>query len=212
MKDNTIYAIYNPFFIIPFLVWFFTGGALLSYYNKDVLFSSINGRYNSYGDAAMYYITYMGEGFVIIPTLLLLPLVIKTLRTRAYFVAALIANIGTFLLAQGLKSYFNDPRPLTYFKGTIVHIAENWDHHYHRSFPSGHTSAAFAFFCFLSLLLSNKYKAWGVLFFCLALLVGYSRIYLAAHFFLDVYVGSILGTVFSIFAVSIFYKAPIAKN
>jgi membrane-associated phospholipid phosphatase len=28
-------------------------------------------------------------------------------------------------------------------------------------------------------------------------MVGYSRMYLAAHFFLDVYVGSILGTVFT---------------
>jgi len=33
------------------------------------------------------------------------------------------------------------------------------------------------------------------LFFIVALLVGYSRMYVAAHFFADVYVGSIVGVV-----------------
>ena len=35
----------------------------------------------------------------------------------------------------------------------------------------------------------------GAALFFIALLVGYSRIYLAQHFFEDVYIGSILGTV-----------------
>jgi membrane-associated phospholipid phosphatase len=37
-------------------------------------------------------------------------------------------------------------------------------------------------------------KKFGALFFVLAMGVGYSRMYLAAHFFSDVYVGSVLGT------------------
>jgi membrane-associated phospholipid phosphatase len=63
------------------------------------------------------------------------------------------------------------------------------------SFPSGHTCAAFSLFTFLSLLASARYQPLGLLFFILAALVGYTRMYLAAHFFADVYAGSILGTI-----------------
>ena len=204
--NKSVYTSYNPFFILPFIVWLIAGGFFLASYNKEALFMYVNSRYGEYSDVAMSYLTNLGEGVIIISTLLLLPLLIKKLRSPKYFGAALTANIGAFLLSQGLKSYFNHPRPLTYFqKGQLVHIAESWGHYYHRSFPSGHTTSAFALFCFLSLFLPPRYRAWGLLFFSLALVVAYSRIYLAAHFFLDVYVGSIIGTFFSIFAVSIFY-------
>ena len=72
-----------------------------------------------------------------------------------------------------------------------------------RSFPSGHTSAAFTLFCLVAILLPRPYRYWGVVFFILALLIGYSRIYLAAHFFLDVYVGSIIGTIFTLIVLAI---------
>lgn len=209
MKDKQVYTSYNPFFLIPFTLWVILGGFFLSSYNKQILFSYVNSRYSETRDIAMSLITFMGEGFIIIPVLFLLPLLIKKLRSWRYIFTALTANVGAFLLSQTLKSYFNEPRPLTYFDNTtLVHIAKEWDHHYHRSFPSGHTTGAFAFFCFLSLFLTPHHKGWGLFFFAMALLAGYSRIYLAAHFFLDVYVGSIIGTVFSTFAVSVFYKTP----
>lgn len=209
MKGKQVYTSYNPFFLIPFMLWVVLGGFFLGNYNKQILFSYINSRYSEIRDITMYFVTHMGEGIFIIPILLLIPLLIKKLRTRKYILTALIANVGAFLISQALKSFFNEPRPLTYFKSSdLVHIAEEWEHHYHRSFPSGHTTGAFAFFCFLSLFLTPHHKGWGLFFFAMALSVAYSRIYLAAHFFLDVYVGSIIGTVFSIFAVSVFYKTP----
>lgn len=207
MKDKPVYTSYNPFFLIPFALWVILGGFFLLNYDKQILFSYVNGRYSETRDVAMSFITFMGEGYIIIPVLLLLPVLVKKLRNRRYFFSALTANVGAFLLSQALKSYFNEPRPLAYFKEAgLVHIVEDWSHYYHRSFPSGHTTGTFAFFCFLSLFLTPHHRGWGLLFFAMALLTGYSRIYLAAHFFLDVYVGSLIGTVFSIFAVSVFYK------
>ncbi len=209
MKHQQVYTSYNPFFLIPFLLWVVTGGLLLGNYDKRVLFLSINSRYNELLDVMMAGITFIGEGYVIIPVLLLLPLLIKKLRNLTYIFAAITGNIGAFILSQTLKSYFNEPRPLTYFEPqNLVRVAEGWEQYYHRSFPSGHTTGAFAFLCFLSLFLSQRHRAWGLVFFLMAMAVAYSRIYLAAHFFLDVYAGSIIGTVFSIFAVFIFYKAP----
>jgi membrane-associated phospholipid phosphatase len=45
--------------------------------------------------------------------------------------------------------------------------------------------------CYLSLLVKSHF--YQIVFFVLALLCGLSRIYLFQHFYVDVYVGSILG-------------------
>lgn len=209
MQQSRVYTSYNLFFLIPFLLWFLSGGVALFLYDKQLLFSYVNTNYSLYGDIAMYYITKMGESIFIIPLLISLPFVFKQLRTWKYLSAALLGNIGAFLLSQSLKSIYNEPRPLNFFQeAKWIHMADHWERYFHRSFPSGHTTGAFAAFCFLSLFLAPRHKWWGAIFFLLAVLVAYSRLYLAAHFFLDVYVGSIIGTFFSILAVRIFYKTP----
>ncbi|MGI8952273.1 MAG: phosphatase PAP2 family protein [Chitinophagaceae bacterium] len=59
------------------------------------------------------------------------------------------------------------------------------------SFPSGHTATAFTFYLLFCLIISkNWWLAAGLLY---GLLVGYSRIYLAQHFPLDVGAGIITG-------------------
>lgn len=149
-------------------------------------------------DAVMPWMTRMGQVEVIVP-LLLLPFVFPRFRSSAYFYSALCCNFIPFLLQQGLKSLFNYDRPLAFFSDTNgqVHILSDWQHLYHRSFPSGHCAGAFSVFCFLALLLPERYKRAGLLLFIPALLVGYSRVYLAAHFVEDVYFGSMAGTVFT---------------
>jgi membrane-associated phospholipid phosphatase len=89
-----------------------------------------------------------------------------------------------------------------------MHYRPEWPVLLERSFPSGHSEGAFSFLCFLSLLLPYRYNKLGILFFLLALTVCYSRIYLAAHFFEDVYAGSIIGTVATtlIFSFMVRYK------
>ena len=66
----------------------------------------------------------------------------------------------------------------------------------HDSFPSGHTVTAFS----LAVLFSywSKNKALGPLFLLIAILVGYSRMYLSEHFFEDVTAGSVIGFVITI--------------
>ena len=141
----------------------------------------------------MYCATMMGEAYVIIGVLLGL-LAVKRFRTKAYLASAAVCNVVPMLLQQGLKSYFDRPRPLNYFStAPWLHRLEHWPELYGRSFPSGHSEGAFAFFCFLSLLLPVRYRSIGIIFFFLALTVCYSRVYLTAHFFEDTYAGSIIG-------------------
>jgi membrane-associated phospholipid phosphatase len=65
------------------------------------------------------------------------------------------------------------------------------------SFPSGHTVTAFSTAVVLTYLAKNK--NWGVLFLVVAIMVGYSRMYLSEHFFEDVTAGSVLGVLLTVF-------------
>jgi len=123
-------------------------------------------------------------------------LLLRRFRNWWYFFTALLCNIIPFFIQQALKTLCDSPRPFKYFHyGTWIHHLYKWPYLTDRSFPSGHSAGAFSLFCFLAFLLPARYRAAGFFFFLLALSVCYSRLYLAAHFFADVYAGSIIGTV-----------------
>ncbi|MEO8206375.1 MAG: phosphatase PAP2 family protein [Chthoniobacterales bacterium] len=67
-----------------------------------------------------------------------------------------------------------------------------------RSFPSGHTANNFAFATVLALF----YRRWGWLYFFPALLVGYSRIYVGAHWPSDILISSLLGSGISLLVIT----------
>lgn len=193
----------NAYFLVPYLLWLVVGGLLLLFFSKQVLFATVNTHHTSFLDTLMFYITWMGEAATIIIMLLML-LGISTLRNWWYFTAAAVCNIVPTIVEQSLKSYFNRPRPLSYFNNAPwIHIDPSWPHLMSRSFPSGHSTGTFAFYCFVAMLLPKKYQKLGLLFFALALAVCYSRIYLAAHFYEDVYVGSLIGGTLSFILLSL---------
>lgn len=191
------YTSLNPFFLLPFCLWVVTGGVLQLLFTQEQLFKTVNIHYSSLGDVVMYGATYMGQAEVIVLALLLL-LGISSLRNWWYFLTAILCNIVPNIIIQIIKTSVAAGRPLKYFQHTNwIHTLDSWPKHLERSFPSGHTTAAFCFFTFLAFLLPPKHRWLGSVLFLLALLVGYSRMYLAVHFFADVYVGSVIGTTFT---------------
>jgi membrane-associated phospholipid phosphatase len=121
--------------------------------------------------------------------------------------AAIVCNAVPALLVQLLKSIFNAPRPLKYYHDAPwIHVADVWHRLYEHSFPSGHSSGVFSLCCFLALILPRQWAPLGLLFFFLALLVAYTRMYLAAHFYVDVYVGSLVGTTTTLFCFALIRK------
>jgi membrane-associated phospholipid phosphatase len=212
--DNTKRISYNPYFIYPFLAWMAAGAIALANMSKHDLFFAINTHYSDTGDVFMYYVTWLGQAEVIIPALLLL-LFIPRLRNWWYFLTALACNVIPFIVQHFIKSWLNYPRPLLLYSNTPgVHYRPEWPELLHTSFPSGHSQGAFSFFCFLSLLLPARFRVYGFVFFLMGMMVCYSRIYLAAHFFSDVYAGSLLGVTLTtlIFAIMSNFKGSLIKQ
>jgi membrane-associated phospholipid phosphatase len=177
------------------------------------MFRAVNSHHTPFLDVLVPFLSMIGEGFAITIILGLL-LLHPALRNRWYVVVALASPIIAAVLTQGIKSMVNAPRPLTYFnKAEWIHILPGWKEQFHRSFPSGHTCGAFAMFCLLSCLLPKRYRPYGIAFFLVALMVGYSRMYLAAHFFADIYAGSVIGVLFTTFMLVVSHKyRPVVKE
>ncbi len=107
-----------------------------------------------------------------------------TWRRHLYWLTALIPSVfGGMLLNIMLKNVFDRARP--HFEDPIVTFSTY-------GFPSGHTMAASCFYGFIAAFLIWKIRAWParlVVVACasfLITLVGFSRIYLGAHYLSDV--------------------------
>jgi undecaprenyl-diphosphatase len=113
---------------------------------------------------------------------------------RQYHAALLliVAAVGAYFVAAGLKGVFDRPRP-SLVTALSFHTGA-------RSFPSGHSVMAAAVFLTLGALLSRLVKPMGhkIYFIAtaafLAFLVGVSRVYLGMHHPTDVVAGWIIGT------------------
>ncbi len=125
--------------------------------------------------------------------------------------AVVLAMVGGGLLDTGLKVLFARPRPV--FVHPIV-VAHGF------SFPSGHTMGATLLYGFLALAVARAAQTWRwrvlvVIIACwIILLVGFSRLYLGAHFLSDVMGGMAAGIAwlaFSLTAVSTLRRRNFGK-
>ena len=99
-------------------------------------------------------------------------------------------------VTQVLKRIVDAPRPLTWFATNYpdvqLPLVDGVEMSRYFSFPSGHTTTFFAFFFALSIIVSQSSlrSHWcsvpQIIFFLLAALGGYSRIYLSQHFAADI--------------------------
>jgi undecaprenyl-diphosphatase len=105
---------------------------------------------------------------------------------RLALLLGLGAGIAT-LLSQPLKRVCCRARPDSSIDG-LVALAENPDAF---SFPSGHTAAAFA----VAVALAGQGHGLGQVALAFACGIGVSRVYLGAHYPLDVAAGVVLGLV-----------------
>lgn len=183
------------------------GGIMQSIFTPEELFIGINRMHNPVTDVIMTGITYLGDGIAFAVVLLCM---LITRKFRPFFIGLTSVLLVT-LVVQTIKHIANAPRPMLYFQdAAFVHTVKWVSVHYHHSWPSGHSACAFALFSYLSLIDNNKKR--GLLFIGLALLAAYSRIYLAQHFFADIYIGSIIGGVGSFVVYGLFEFRNLTKT
>ena len=183
-------------FWLSYFVFVLMLGGLLIWNEKADLHLWLNSVHTPFLDVFFKYYTWVGEWvpFVVVAGLLFY-------RYRAALLL-LSAQVVSGLVTQVFKRIFNAPRPKRFFADhfpeiDLPQVLDVRMHSWH-SFPSGHTTSAFALFLALTFL--TKRKDLHLLYFLMAVLVGYSRIYLSQHFTSDVLAGSFIGVLMTIVA------------
>lgn len=146
------------------------------------------------GDKLLVLWTTLGNGGVIWITAAALMLFFpKTRKAGALALAAMLLNLG---LVNGiLKPLVERARPWLVVEG-LEPLLKSSDRH---SFPSGHTSAAFAFAVAVCATIDRRWVRITAL--CAAALMGWSRLYVGVHFPTDVLAGALFGSLCGFVAV-----------
>lgn len=164
----------------------------ISAQNSDIdLLRKLNGPINSNPDAMM-----RGVSSSVLPLMIAVPtglLIYHRCKTGSWterrepYVIGVTLGVST-AITLGLKYTVNRPRPFVTYTdiyGKDAHVGPY-------SFPSGHTSSAFA----LATSVSLCYPKWYVIapVAVWACTVGYSRMYLGVHYPSDVLAGAVIGS------------------
>ncbi len=180
-------------FIVPYLVVLCACLIIKLIFTRETIYFTVNGMNAPFADFLAPYVTNLGDGI----TAITIAAIVAFFNYRKAFIIATSYAI-TSITAQGLKYIFDAPRPKLYFKDKLsdIHFVKGVDVLSVHSFPSGHTVTAFSLAIVFTYWCKNK--AWGIVFLILAMLVGYSRMYLSEHFFEDVVAGSVIGVMVTV--------------
>lgn len=195
----------NLFFLFPYFIFLVAGIALIYISGKDKLHLHINTYHNSLADLFFDYLTYLGDGWMA----LAIAIALLFFRYR-YSLIIILSYLLSSTIVQTLKHFvfYDSVRPALFFKNNPdLYLVPGVDNNIFNSFPSGHTATAFAIYFCLSLFVSNNVLK--LCLFLLALLIGYSRVYLSQHFFEDIYAGSLIGVCSTIIVYALFFKEKV---
>ena len=181
----------NLAFFIPYGLLFIATGIWQIGYRQEIISLWVNQHNSIWADVFFKYATYLGDGrFCVAVGLLFL----FWSRRKGLLILGAFAVSG--LISQLIKTQFfpQEPRPAQYFAKTLNHLHQvpGVELHLWNSFPSGHTTSAFALFALLAFWTKNP--VYKIVWLLVAATVGYSRMYLLQHFMIDVWAGSLLGT------------------
>jgi membrane-associated phospholipid phosphatase len=148
-------------------------------------------RYPNWLDRFMWLVTQLGNMLAAFIAAFLFFM----LSYRRLAIVIVFGTLTLWLLVEIIKALSDRDRPfLTLEAARVIGWREKGD-----SFPSGHTSQIF----FLTTLLIQHFQpgmAGATALYAVAVLVGFTRIYVGAHYPRDVIAGLVLGSVWGILA------------
>ncbi len=165
--------------------------------NTGIFFFINNAMKHPINDLWLGYTTQLGNGYVLLP----IAMIMLFFYDRKFFwknVGYLFAAsvVGGIVVTQA-KLLFDAPRPLSFYQreleAGLVSINVMFEPVYAHSFPSGHSQTAFTVAHSLALLCTRF--AWGVRasFYGVAVIIALSRVYVGAHFPIDILAGALVG-------------------
>jgi undecaprenyl-diphosphatase len=202
LHKNSLFYKINLLLIISIVV-------LLSVFSRTEGFILLNSFHTKSLKIFFQNITFLGDGMFAFLVSLVILIFFKKHRKLALLIV--IAYLLSGIFSQIFKTIITSPRPSVYFAAhkckfyldTFVNSRVGF-----RSFPSGHSASAFAMATIFSTYFTRKYVSIFSLLF--GILIGYSRIYLAHHFLIDVLGGAIIGVLFASLSI-VWYDAITSK-
>ena len=158
-------------------------GSFSFFIGKNDFFLLLNKDLGFLGDIFFKYVTYLGDGvlwaFFVIGVIFF---------NKKKLPLSIVAIVVSTLIIHYVKGHLCESvsRPLDAMPNliSIIHTISGVKVHLAGSFPSGHSTQAFTMYLLLCILLNKNWLVYVGFF--LALLVGYSRVYQAQHFPVDV--------------------------
>jgi len=153
------------------------------------LLFNLYGYHPKWLDRVMWLATQLGN----MVTAFLLVGLFFVLSYRRLAVEVILGTLTLWLLVETIKALTDRARPFLDLEGTRI---IGWQER-GRSFPSGHTAQTF----FVMTLLSHRFQlgvGGTVALYAVAVLVGFTRMYVGAHYPRDVIGGAVLGSVWGI--------------
>ena len=179
--------------LIPYLLILCICLVIKLVYAREEIYFTVNGLNSPLADFLAPYATDLGNGW----TAVVMSAILALFSYRKAFILVTSWAV-TSLSAQLIKHIVKAPRPKLYFHDQLsrIHFVKGMYIDMHDSFPSGHTVTAFTMAVIFTYW--GKNKAWGPVFLLIAVIVGYSRMYLSEHFFEDVTSGSVIGVILTV--------------
>lgn len=187
--------------VIIYIVFFVVSLMLISYFSKDVLHLTLNSYNSPFFDWFFKYSTFLGDG-ILFGVLFLTFLFFKRKVAYAFAVSGILTLAVIALLKKVI--FAGMARPAQYLGIENLHLVKGVEMAFWNTFPSGHTTTAFAIFTILCLCFT-KCKSQYV-WVSMAIIAGISRVYLSQHFWVDIFVGSLIGIVIGFVSMALFYK------
>ncbi len=141
--------------------------------------------------------TFLGNGWVAYWLVLFYVYIYNRLKFKESFFLLFLTQIIPGIFDIIIKKTVNRPRPVvaldSLIKSGAVHVNLLGRRLSEHSFPSGHSVTAFS----LAVALSYMFPGYKKIFYALAFIVAFSRVYDGEHYPLDVIAGGILGYLFA---------------
>ncbi len=173
---------------------------------RENLFLSLNTNLGWLGDQFFSLLTYLAEGWIWIPYLII---VFGWFKKDLVFI--LLNFLTSTLLTQIPKNYIwpDVNRPIASgIPIEKIHTVAGVELHTYNSFPSGHTATAFSLLFLTVYFFPTKKVFWMAAIY--AILCAYSRVYLGQHFPIDL-AGGIIAAILS-FQLSIWLRNKIKPS